>query len=357
VNILRKGVTVMTRGTVLSALVAAGVLSISVEAIQQGRGTAPRMEGLLQQPQGAWKEGRVAKIEKLRDNVYRILNTGSNCTAFVTDAGVLLVESGYPGWGHEILARLKEVTDKPITMVINTHVHVDHAAANPELGVAQNIEFVAHEVTKANMMKEPCSSLSGPGAGGCNAFKGENAKYLPTRTFKDKLSLKHGNLQVELSYYGRGHTGGDIVVLFPELRLAHIGDLLGWPGVPRVMPEDGGSMVDFPDTLQKAQAAIRNVDTVITGHTTLMPWQNWVDVKEFLRIYVDQVKAAQKAGKTVDEAIASLKWPERFKVCPPDDTFVSQYDADYPKFHSQCTYRTDQLKTDTEIAYKELEKK
>jgi cyclase len=241
-------------------------------------------------------------------------------------------------------------------MVINTHTHVDHVGANPELGVADKIEVVAHENAKAMMVKEPCSSLSGPGSGGCNAFKGENAKFVPKRTFKDKLSLTHGNLQVELSYYGRGHTGGDIVVVFPQLRLAHVGDLLGWQGVPRIFPEDGGSTIDFPDTLAKAQAAIKNVDTIITGHQTLMPWQNWVDVKEFLTIYVDQVKAAHKASKTVDEAIASMKWPEKFKVCPPEDTFVSQYDADYPKFHSQCTYRTDQMKADTQTAYSELDK-
>lgn len=346
----------MKRVIVLIALLSVGALSVSVAAWQQARGGGARPEGLLQQPQGAWQPGRVAKIEKVRDNVYRILNTGSNCTAFITDAGVLLVETGYGGWGPEILARLKEVTNKPITTVINTHAHVDHAAANPELGLAQNIEFVAHETTKAILMKDQCAGLSGPGAGACNAFKGENAKYLPKKTFKDTLSMKLGNLQVELGYYGRGHTGGDTVVVFPQYRLAHVGDLLGWQGVPRLFAEDGGSTVDFPDTLGKAQAAIRSVDTIISGHQTVMPWQNWVEMKDFLRIYVDQVKAAHKAGKTVDEAVASIKWPEKYKVCPPEDTFVSQYDADYPKFHSQCTYRTDQMKTDTQYAYNELDK-
>jgi cyclase len=344
----------MQRAIVLVVLIVVGALSITVAGIQQtGRG-APRPEGLLQQPQGNWQPGRSARIEKIRDNVYRILNTGSNCTAFITDAGVLLVETGYPGWGREILARLQEVTSKPVTMVITTHAHSDHAGSNVELGPAQNIEFVAHEITKANLAKDPCAGLSGPGAGACNVFKGDNAKYLPAKTFKDKLSLKHGNLQVELGYYGRGHTGGDIVVVFPQLRLAHVGDLLGWQGVPRLFAEDGGSTLEFPDTLARAQAAIRNVDTIITGHQTLMPWQNWVEMRDFLRIYVDQVRAAHAAGKSVDEAVASIKWPEKYKVCPPEDSFVSQYEADYPKFHNQCTYRTDQMKTDTQYAYDEL---
>ena len=346
----------MRRALLLATLVTVGWLSIGLAGFQQsGRGAA-RPEGLLQQPQGPWQPGREARIEKLRDNVYRILNTGSNCTAFVTDAGVLLVETGYAGWGPQILARLKEVTDKPITMIINTHAHSDHMAANPELGLGRGIEFVAHDTTNANVRKESCAGLSGPGSGACNAFKGEAARSLPTKTFKDRLSLKHGSLQIELGYYGRGHTGGDAVIVFPQLRLAHVGDLFGWQGVPRLFAEDGGSTIDFPDTLARAQAAIRNVDTIITGHQTLMPWQNWVEMQDFVRIYVDQVKAAHKAGKTVDEAVASIRWPEKFKVCPPEDTFVSQYEADYPKFHSQCTYRTDQLKTDTQYAYDELNK-
>lgn len=346
----------MKRLAVLAGLMALGSFTMMAAGLQQaGRGAA-RPEGLLQQPQGPWQPGRVAQIEKLRENVYRILNTGSNCVAFVTDAGVLLVETGYGGWGPEILRRLKEVTDKPITMVINTHAHVDHAAANPELGLAQKIEVVVQENTAAYLKKDGCAGLSGPGAGACNAFKGENAQYLPKRTFKDKLSLTHGGLQVELAYYGRGHTGGDAVVVFPQLRLAHVGDLLGWQGVPRLFAEDGGSTIDFPDTLARAQAAITNVDTIVTGHQTLMPWRNWVEMKDFLRIYVDQVRAAHKAGKSVDEAVAAMSWPAPYKVCPPTDTFVSQYDADYPKFHSQCTYRTDQLKTDTQYAYDELNK-
>jgi glyoxylase-like metal-dependent hydrolase (beta-lactamase superfamily II) len=333
------------RAIALGLILAAGVLSMTVAASQ-----APRPEGLLQQPQGPWKPGMEARIEKLRDNVYRILNTGANCTAFVTrNNGVVLVESGYPGWGHEILDKVRSVTAKPITIVISTHTHVDHTGSNAELGMAQNVEFVAHEQTRVNLSRDTCANV-----GGCQNFHGANASYLPKRTFSDKMSLLSGEDRIELSYFGRAHTNGDIVVVWPALRLAHVGDLFAWHGVPRVMTEDGGSVVEFPATLAKAQAAITNVDTVITGHSRVLPWQEWIEVREFLSFYVREIKAARLAGKTVDEAVAGLKWPERFKVCPPQDTFTSQYAVDYPRFHSDCVYRTDQLKADTEIAYHEL---
>jgi glyoxylase-like metal-dependent hydrolase (beta-lactamase superfamily II) len=122
----------MKRETVLGMLITVGALSMSVTGYQ-GRGQPP--EGLQQQPQGPWKPGMEARIEKLRNNVYRILNTGSNCTALLTENnGVVLVESGYPGWGHEILDKLRSVTNKPITIVISTHTHVDHTGSNVDLG-------------------------------------------------------------------------------------------------------------------------------------------------------------------------------------------------------------------------------
>ena len=104
----------MKRGIVLGVLMAVGALSMTVAGFQgQGRGRGQQMEGLLQQPQGPWREGRFARIEKLRDNVYRILNTGSNCTVFITEPGVVMIESGYPGWGREILDKLKSINLPP----------------------------------------------------------------------------------------------------------------------------------------------------------------------------------------------------------------------------------------------------
>ena len=256
------GGRVMKRSLVLGLLIAVGGFSMAIGAVQDagrqggrgGRGAQP--EGLLAADAGQWREGRTTRLSKLRDNVYRINNTGSNLTVFVTDAGAVMVESGYPGWTADVLAKIKSVTDQPLVMVINTHAHGDHASMNPELGklAGRNIEWVAQDYAARMMGQEDCSTLSGPGAGACNAFKGENRKYLPGKTVKDKLALKVGNLPIELAYYGPAHTGGDIVVSFPTLRIAHVGDLFAWPGVPRLFVEDGGSTLEFPETLRKAQA-------------------------------------------------------------------------------------------------------
>ena len=354
----------MKRGIVLGLLLAVGGLSVATAGRQDpgqqpgGRGRGAQPEGLLAADAGQFRASKTTRLYKVRDNVFRINNTGSNLTAFVTGAGVVFVESGYPGWTPDVLAKIKSVTDKPLVMVINTHAHGDHASMNPELGkMVGNVEFIAHELAATMMGLEDCSTLSGAGASACNAFKGENRKYLPSKTVKDKLSLRVGDLPIELSYYGRAHTDGDIVVAFPTLRMAHVGDLFAWPGVPRLFAEDGGSTVQFPETLRKAQEGTKNIDTIITGHSQLKTFKDWVDQREFLTEYVQQVLAAHKAGKTVDEAVAGIKFAPKWSICPPSDTFASQYPEDHDKFHTQCTYRTDQMLTDTKYAYDELNKK
>jgi glyoxylase-like metal-dependent hydrolase (beta-lactamase superfamily II) len=59
----------------------------------------------------------------------------------------------------------------------------------------------------------------------CAAFTGENAKFHPKRTFKDKLTLFSGTDQIDLYHFGRGHTNGDTFVVFPAARAMHAGDM------------------------------------------------------------------------------------------------------------------------------------
>jgi hypothetical protein len=76
---------------------------------------------------------------------------------------------------------------------------------------------------------------------------------------------------------------------------------------------NGGSGVAYPDTFTKAAAGIKNVDTVITGHSTVMTWQDFVDYGEFNRLFLAHARASLAAGKTPEQAMAELKLPEKFK--------------------------------------------
>src|SRR5438128_1250963 len=152
----------MKRVTLLIALLAIGALSAAIAAMQ-----AP---GGQRGPQGP----NVAQIEKVKDNLYMITGGGGNTAAFITDRGVVVVDTKLAGWGQPILDKIKTVTDKPVTTIINTHSHPDHVGSNEAFPA--NVEVIAQEVTKANMEKQ-------------DAFKGDKAKFLPKKTFKDKMNV------------------------------------------------------------------------------------------------------------------------------------------------------------------------
>jgi glyoxylase-like metal-dependent hydrolase (beta-lactamase superfamily II) len=124
---------------------------------------------------------------------------------FITDDGVTLVDDKLAGWGQAVLDKVKSVTNKPITTIVNTHTHGDHTGNNGFFGA--NVEIVAQDDTKTAMQK-------------MDAFKGEGAKFLPGKTHKDKLSLGTGKDRIDLYYFGRGHTGGDtFVVVISSLKI------------------------------------------------------------------------------------------------------------------------------------------
>ena len=144
------------------------------------------------------------------------------------------------------------------------------------------------------------------------AFQGAAAKFLPARTFKDKMSLLGGNEAIDLYYFGSGHTNGDAIVVFRALRVAHTGDLFAGPNAPYIDASNGGTGVEYPKTLSKAAAGISGVDTVIPGHSAVTTWKAFEEYGDFNRDFVAAVQAAIQAGKSPDEAAASLKLPERW---------------------------------------------
>jgi len=284
----------MTRGLVLGLLVVTGALSMAVAAAQA--------------PQAGLSPAAVAatKIEKVKDNLFIITGSGTanrdafsggNTAVFVTDAGVVIVDTKLAGWGQIILDRVRSVTDKPITTIINTHTHGDHTGSNAFFGTT--VDTIVQENTAANMAR-------------MDAFKGDNAKFLPKRTYKDKLSIGAGKNQIDLYYFGRGHTDGDTFVVFPALRTMHMGDLFPWKDAPFLDRSNGGSGVAMPQTLDNALKGIKNVDTIVGGHQPLVQWKDLQEYQRFNADLLAAVQAAKKAGKSVDEASTSINLTTKY---------------------------------------------
>jgi cyclase len=249
------------------------------------------------------------------DILYVLMGGGGNSLALMRDEGVVLIDSKLAGWGRAALDAIEAVTDRPVTTIINTHAHADHAGANAEFpGV---VDIIAHPNAKATLLRM---------AGATGSERG-----LPTRTVGDRLSLFEGRDRIELYYFGAGHTDGDLIVVFPEKRIAYFGDLFPSKSAPVVDTANGGSAVAFPETLARAAASLTGIAQVVTGHEEglaagrdpaavsvdistprMMGWADVLEYAEFNRDFLAAVRDAMKSGKGAAEAAATLKLPERY---------------------------------------------
>jgi len=272
----------MRRGQVLAAIAGVGLAAMTAVQAQQPAATGPN----------------VAQIEKVKDNLFMITGGGGNTAAYITANGVVLVDTKLSNWGQAILDKVRTVSDKPITHIINTHTHGDHVGSNEFF--ASSVEVVAQANTSVNMAKMK------------NFATPETKHGMPDKTFTDRMTVLSGKEAIDLYYFGPGHTNGDAFVVFRELRTMHAGDIFPRKGTPLLDMNNGGSGLQIGDTLAKAAAGIKNVDTVIPGHSTVMTWADFVEYGEFNRAFLNATQAAVKAGKTADQALADLKLPEKF---------------------------------------------
>jgi glyoxylase-like metal-dependent hydrolase (beta-lactamase superfamily II) len=214
---------------------------------------APAAASLQAKPPGPLRSQRV------QGDLHMISGEGGNVAALVTPDGVVLVDDMFDRNHADILAQVKQLTDRPLRYVINTHQHDDHAGG--DFKMLPIAEVIAHRnvYAYANLkdLKRPYyEDTPGTPIG------------LPRVTFSDRLDVHLGGSDVEAYYFGRGHTSGDAIVYFPEQKTIHTGDLFissTRPGVPIYVDYvQGGSLVEWTRTLDRTLQL--DFERVIPGH-------------------------------------------------------------------------------------------
>lgn len=281
------------RTRVLTHVVMLGSALAVLVAAQQLRG---------QQPTG---EPFTTAITKLKDGLYVIPGydgaaTGGNVAVRVTSEGAIVVDSKLPTLYDDIVTKVKSVSAQPIRYVLNTHQHGDHTGANAQF--LKTADILMHRNARANMLT---MKLAGPGR----------------IVYTDQQSVFLGGAEVQMRYLGRGHTNGDSVIYFPDLRTVHTGDLVVWGKrsqgttlTPFMDYTEGhGSGKEWVSTLDKLLAV--DFDAAIPGHGPVL-------TKEQVRMFRDRMKAMndrvaafiKSGGKKADVARAikldDLGWPE-----------------------------------------------
>lgn len=265
----------MRRLAVLGSIFAAGLMAAGLSA-QQGPPPGAR-------PAGPSLPG-VTEIEKVTDNVYKIFGGGGNTTVFVRSDGVVLVDTKIPGNGAAILEQVRKVTEKPVTLIINTHSHPDHIGSNTEIDTARGgVEVVAQANTARRMAGMP-----------------SNNKV--SRSFEDTLTLGSGGDRIDLHWFGPAHTDGDAFVVFPAEKVLLMGDVMAWDMGPLIDPMSGGSMVATPVTVGRLTQALSGIDKVVEGHGHVNTWAGLLRYLAYTQKIVEVARRANAEGLNHEQA-------------------------------------------------------
>lgn len=256
------------------------------------------------------------QIEKVKDNLYLIRGPFNRCApngcggaygddgllheagdvaVRVTPEGLIVVDDKYQQNAAEILEQVKTISSQPIKYLLNTHHHTDHAGGDAVF--INTTEIIAHRNVRENFLRN-----KQPGA--------------PRVTFTDQASVFLGGVEVRAYYFGRGHTNGDAVIYFPDLRVIHTGDLIT-EGMPVMDYNNGASAVEWVKVLDRVLEL--DFDTVIPGHGKLL-------TKE-------QIRADRQKLVTLNQRMAELAR----KQVPLDQVFDQLKLADLGWDHTVST--------------------
>jgi glyoxylase-like metal-dependent hydrolase (beta-lactamase superfamily II) len=226
---------------------------------------------------------------KVQDDVYVIHNeyVPGNVTAVITGEGVILVDDKFEIDHDNIVAMLKTVTNQPVTYVVNTHYHGDHSGGNAKLQAGGTLA-VASAQARARMV-----------AG--------NQPGLADITVQPRGTIHLGGKSAEVYWFGRAHTDGDVVVLFPEDRVLAAGDMFTvGEGTPQLIDyAGGGSAKEWTATVEKALAL--DFDTVVPGHGTVVEKADMQAFRESTKRLTELVTQLVRQNKPKADVEAAMR--------------------------------------------------
>lgn len=240
--------------------------------------------------QGPPPPGPPPSLVKVKDDLYIIQNQantmgdliayGGNATAYITDAGVILIDSKSDREHDDLIAKVKSITDKPIKYVILTHNHGDHTGGAAKLA-AMGSSIVISEADRGNMARA-------------------GDKFIPDFGYIGQADLTLGGKRAELHQF-RGHTRGDTAVYLPAERTIVLGDLLTTADtIPMIVSyPDGGSWTDW--TISIDQILKMDFDNVIPGHGPMISKQRLVEMREKFGAMLVRIRTMVHEKKTQEE--------------------------------------------------------
>jgi cyclase len=232
----------------------------------------------------------VEKIRQLKPNLYMITGGGANTLIRVTSEGLIVVDTKNPGDENykRVMEEIASVSNLPVKYVMNTHHHPDHVGNNQKF-IDAGAQIIALDALKTRMASDP---------------RTKEIPGLPTTTFAKDYDLKFGGAEVQAHFYGRGHTGDDTMVYFPDLKVVMVSDQIT-DNTPIVDFANGGSAVQWTQILDGVLKL--DFEMAIPGRGEP---KSRADVEAFRAKFaavVSRASDAIKAGATRDTLASQMK--------------------------------------------------
>jgi cyclase len=229
---------------------------------------------------------------KVDEHIYMLKGSGGNIGVLTGKDGVLMIDDQFAPLSQKIKDAIKSLDPGEIRFLINTHVHGDHSGGNENFK-RMGVTVIAHERVRERMMKEHVNKETKEPPRDKDAW--------PIVTLTDSVSLHLNDEDIDLLHFGNGHTDGDVIVHFKKANVFHTGDIFVRYGYPYIDASRGGGINGFIAYLDKLLPVMDEHSKVIPGHGELA---TKADVKLFrdkLTDIRDQVAAALKKGKKVED--------------------------------------------------------
>jgi len=250
-------------------------------------------------PPGAGGQGRggrggpgqtVEKIRMLKPNLYMITGGGANTLVRVTTDGLIVVDTKNPSDENymRLMEEIRSVSQAPVKYVINTHHHPDHVGNNQKF-IDAGAKVLALDALKSHMASDP---------------RTKDIPGLPTETFSKQTVLKLGGAEVRLYSFGRGHTGDDTMVYFPDTKVVMVSDQMS-DGTPIADFANGGSVVEWTQILDGVLKL--DFESAIPGRGEPKTRAEVQAFRDKYATFVSRASDAIKAGATRDQLASQVK--------------------------------------------------
>jgi cyclase len=236
------------------------------------------------------------KVTKVAGNIYMLEGAGGNIGASVGDDGIVIVDDQYAPLAEKIQAALKQITDKPVRFVINTHYHEDHTGGNAYF--QKQGPIIAHDNVRKRLEE---GATAGNGATLRFPHQPAAKEALPIITFDHDVTVHLNGEDIRALHFPSGHTDGDSIIFFPKANVAHMDDDFVTYGFPFIDVNTGGSIDGMIDAVERVSAQLPPDVKVIPGHG---PVSSLADVRSYLKMLKetrDLVRYALRQGKTLEQ--------------------------------------------------------